>query len=76
MATTDEKETKGAWIVHHARKISMDVSAPSEYSGLDEAGKAADLLMRLGATKEATLSKKEVEAIASSANLNPRTELP
>lgn len=76
MAAKNEKETKGAWIVHHARKISMDLSAPSEYSVLDEAGKAADLLMRLSATNEATLTKAEVSAVAIAANLNPRTELP
>jgi hypothetical protein len=76
MVNKNEKETKGAWIVHHARKISMDVGASAEYSVLDEAGKAADLLMRLGATDEATLQKAEVAAIASAANLNPRTELP
>lgn len=76
MVNKNVKETKGAWIVHHARKISMDVGAPAEYSVLDEAGKAADLLMRLGATDEATLHNTEVAAIARAANLNPRTELP
>lgn len=76
MASSSDKETKGAWIVHHARKISMDVAAPAEYQILDEAGKAAELLMRLGASEEGTLSKIEVEAIARSANLNARTQLP
>ncbi|WDJ06258.1 hypothetical protein [Xanthomonas campestris] len=71
-----DKETTGAWIVHHSRKIAVDTVAPSEYFALDEAGKAADLLMRLGETTEATLEKQEVEAIAKAANLNPRTELP
>lgn len=76
MTSTSDKETKGAWIVHHARKISMDVAAPAEYSILDESGKAAELLMRLGAAEEDNLTKAEVEAIAKSANLNVRTELP
>lgn len=71
-----EKENRGAWIVHHARKISMDIHAPSEYSVLDEAGKAADLLMKLSEADEAKLSKDEVRAVALSARLNPRTELP
>lgn len=71
-----DKETKGAWIIHHSRKIISDTTAPSEYSVLDETGKAAELLMRLGETDEATLGKNEVAAIAQSAKLNPRTELP
>ncbi|WP_336190522.1 hypothetical protein [Pseudomonas aeruginosa] len=71
-----DKETTGAWIVHHSRKIVSDTAAPAEYSVLDEAGKAAELLMRLGETNEVTLGGQEVAAIAKSANLNPRTELP
>ncbi|HHM8841967.1 TPA: hypothetical protein ACRNRH_001959 [Pseudomonas aeruginosa] len=71
-----DKETTGAWIVHHSRKIVSDTAAPAEYSVLDEAGKAAELLMRLGETNEVTLAGQEVAAIAKSANLNPRTELP
>lgn len=76
MALNLDKETKGAWIIHHSRKIISDTAAPAEYSVLDEAGKASDLLMRLGETEEATLGKIEVDAIAKASNLNPRTELP
>lgn len=71
-----DKETTGAWIIHHSRKIASDTTAPAEFSVLDEAGKAAELLMRLGETQEATLRKDEVAALARAANLNPRTELP
>ena len=71
-----DKETKGAWIIHHSRKIQTDIAAPSEYSLIDEAGKAAELLLRLGGTEEINLTKNKVQAIAKAANLNPRTELP
>jgi hypothetical protein len=71
-----DKETKGSWIIHHSRKIISDTTAPAEFSALDEAGKAAELLMRLGETNEATLGKNEIAAIAQSIKLNPRTELP
>jgi hypothetical protein len=71
-----EKETKGAWIIHHGRKIALDISAPSEFPALDESAKAAELLMRLGQSDNATLSKNEVEAVARAAHLNPRAELP
>lgn len=71
-----DKETTGAWIIHHSRKIASDTAAPAEYSVLDEAGKAAQLLMRLGETDEATLDKHRVAAIAMATGLNPRVELP
>jgi len=71
-----DKETTGAWIIHHSRKIASDIAAPAEYSVLDEAGKAAQLLMRLGETQESTLGKHEVAAIAMATGLNPRVELP
>src|ERR1700733_12947189 len=71
-----EKETKGAWIIHHGRKIALDISAPGEFPALDESAKAAELLMRLGQSDNATLSKNEVEAVARAAHLNPRAELP
>jgi hypothetical protein len=71
-----DKETRGAWIIHHGRKIALDVKAPSEFPALDESAKAADLLIRLGQSDDATLSKNEVEAVAKAAGLNPRSELP
>lgn len=71
-----DKETTGAWIIHHSRKIASDTAAPAEYSVLDEAGKAAQLLMRLGETNESNLGKQEVAAIAMATGLNPRVELP
>ena len=76
MATRLAKETKGAWIVHHGRKIALDVHAPAEFPVLDESAKAAELLIRLGQTDTATLTKSEAEAVARAAHLNPRSELP
>jgi hypothetical protein len=74
--TRAEKETRGAWIIHHGRKIALDHKAPSEFPALDESPKAADLLIRLGQSDDANLSKTEVDAVAKSAGLNPRAELP
>lgn len=70
-----EKTTKGAWIVHHSRKIVTDMSAPAEFSALDASGKAAELLMRLSSTESNTLKRNEVDAVARSVNLNPKIEL-
>jgi hypothetical protein len=71
-----EKETKGAWIIHHGRKIALDVTAPAEFPVLDESAKAAELLMRLSQSDAATLTKQEIDAVARAAHLNPRSELP
>lgn len=71
-----DKETRGAWIVHHGRKIALDVSAPAEFPVLDETAKATELLIRLGQSNDTTLAKTEVAAVARAAHLNPRSELP
>jgi hypothetical protein len=76
MTTQLDKETKGAWIIHHGRKIALDVNAPAEFPVLDETAKAAELLIRLGQSDTATLTKQEVDAVARAAHLNPRSELP
>jgi hypothetical protein len=70
------KETMGSWIVHHGRKLAMDANGSAEYSIIDEASKAADLLSRMSATNDDTLSSIEVEALGRTARLNPRIELP
>jgi hypothetical protein len=70
------QSTNGAWIVHHGRKIALDVEAPAEFPVLDESAKAAELLIRLGQTDTATLTKSETEAVARAAHLNPRSEMP
>ena len=73
--TSKVKETTGAWIVHHGQKIALDATAAAEFPAIDEAAKAANLLVRLGEANEATLSNKLVKAVAQSAGLNPRYEL-
>jgi hypothetical protein len=42
-----DKQTKGAWVIHHGRKVSGDQRGASEYSAIDLAAKAASLLGRL-----------------------------
>ena len=71
-----DKETKGAWIIHHGRKIALHIGAASDYPALDESSKAAELLMRLGQTDQSVLTKPQAVAVARAANLNHRTELP
>ena len=70
-----DKKTKGAWVVHHGRKIAADMRGAAEYSAIDLAAKAASLLARLGESNQCTLAPEQVTAAAKIGNLNPKTEL-
>lgn len=71
----NNKETKGAWIIHHGRKLVLDANGSAEFPALDEAAKAATLLTKLGQSGEDCIPKTEVKAIAVASGLNPRLEL-
>ncbi|WP_419319564.1 hypothetical protein ACN2C7_02175 [Caulobacter sp. ErkDOM-E] len=70
-----DRETQGAWIIHHGRKVASDTRGATEYSAIDLAAKAAALLARMAESKEARLSQSEVVAAARIGGLNPKTEL-
>lgn len=70
-----DKQTKGAWIIHHGRKIAADLRGAAQYSALDFASKAASLLARLSESKETVLTQEQVVASAKVGGLNPKTEL-
>jgi hypothetical protein len=70
-----EKQTTGAWVVHHGRKVAADMRGAAEFSAIDLAAKSAGLLARLGESDEATLTADQVTAAAKIGNLNPKTEL-
>ena len=53
----------------------FDVNGPAEFPAIDEAAKAATLLIKLGQTDEIAVSMSKVRAIASASGLNPRHEL-
>jgi len=71
----NNKENKGAWVIHHGRKLVLDVNGPAEFPAINEAAKAATLLTKLGQTDQATVSKTEVKAIAVASGIDPRLEL-
>lgn len=75
MAGASSKETTGAWVIHHGRKLVLDANGPAEFPAIDEAAKAATLLTKLGQSSQATIPKAEVRAIAVASGLNPRHEL-
>ena len=69
------KETVGAWIIHHGRKIAMDAYGESEFPVMDQAAKAANLLSRLGESNDTILTEPEVKAVAKACRLNPLVSL-
>ena len=69
------KETVGAWIIHHGRKIAMDAYGESEFPAMDQAAKAANLLSRLGESDNTTLTESEIKAVAKACRLNPLVSL-
>jgi hypothetical protein len=71
-----DKKTKGAWVIHHGRKVAADIRGAAEFSAIDVAAKAGALLARLGESNETLIKAKQVEAAAKIGNLNPKTELP
>jgi hypothetical protein len=70
-----DKQTTGAWVVHHGRKVAADLRGAAEFSAIDLAAKAAGLLARLAENDQSTLSAQHVTAAAKIGNLNPKTEL-
>ena len=75
MAAANDKEIKGAWVIHHGRKLVLDVNGPAEFPAINEAAKAVTLLTKLGQTNQATVTKVEARAIAVASGLDPRLEL-
>lgn len=70
-----ESKTKGAWIIHHGRKVAGDLNGAADYSTIDFAAKTASLLSRLAANDEAMLTSSQVIAAAKVGGLNPKLEL-
>lgn len=70
-----ERNTKGAWVIHHASKLSR-VSGVSEFEKIDFAGKAGKLLSGLAGSKEETISLKTVDAMAKTIGISTVSELP
>jgi len=71
-----DKQTKGAWVVHHGRKVASVERGAAEFSAIDIASKAASLLARMAESSQATLTSEQVQAAARVGGLNPKTELP
>ena len=70
-----DNKTKGAWIIHHGRKLNDNANAAAQYGALDLASKSALLLSRMAASEEATLSNELVTTLGKAGGLNPKSDL-
>lgn len=71
-----KKTEKGAWIIHHGRKVSGVTGGSAHYSAIDTSAKTAGLLARMSASEQSVLRAETVAALARVGGLNPKTELP
>lgn len=71
-----DHKTKGAWIIHHGRKISGTDLGAASYPTIDIAAKSGSLLARMAASDGTTLSKEMVQTLAKAGGLSTKTDLP
>jgi len=76
MSKATEQETTGAWVIHHGKKVVLEVNGPAQFPAIDIGAKAASLLTKLSQTNQSNLRIEEVRAIAVASGLNPNSELP
>jgi hypothetical protein len=71
-----EKQTKGAWIVHHTSKLQGVTNAINDYEQINFAGKCGLLLSSLASSEVASLTTDRVNALAKAVGITVRLELP
>lgn len=71
-----DKKTKGAWVIHHGKKIASAYNASANYSAIDLASKSGTLLSRMAGTKQLELNDELVRTLAKAGGLSPKTDLP
>lgn len=71
----ENKETVGAWVIHHGQKVRADALGASDFPALDTSAKAATLFSQLAGKSAAVIDKNAVQAFAASIGLNPKLEL-
>jgi hypothetical protein len=68
-----DKKTKGAWIIHHARKLQSTMS--QDFDAIGFSGKSGTLLSAISAEKQLQIPQVRLEALAKANNISPKTEL-
>lgn len=69
-----KKKVKGAWIIHHAKKIQTTTS--QDFDSISFAGKCGHLLSAISGESQEQLTTKKLEALAKANYISPKGELP
>jgi hypothetical protein len=69
-------QTQGAWVVHHAKKLSSIANPGPDYEQIVFSGRSGLLLSSLAATEQRILEKSTVANLAKALHINTRLELP
>jgi len=69
-----EQKTKGAWVIHHARKLQATLS--QDFDAIGFAGKGGLLLSAISAEKQMQIPQGRLEALAKANQISPKTEMP
>jgi len=65
---------KGAWIIHHAKKIQTTTS--QDFDSISFAGKCGQLLSAISGSQQEQINTKTLDALAKANYISPKTELP
>jgi hypothetical protein len=71
-----DSKTKGAWIVHHTKKLANVTVGSLDFEQISLAGKCGVLLNSLATSDTVTVPIEKVHAFARAAHISVRTELP
>ncbi|MBL0939302.1 MAG: hypothetical protein IBJ03_10420 [Gemmatimonadaceae bacterium] len=66
--------TKGAWLIHHARKLQATTS--QDFDAIGFAGRSGTLLSAISASNQSHVSNKRLAALAKANGISPKTEMP
>ncbi|RQS27529.1 hypothetical protein DIE03_21145 [Burkholderia sp. Bp8992] len=70
-----DKKTRGAWLVHHSRKVQATTN--QDFDAIGFAGKCGILLSALaGEDGQSQLTRRRVDRLAQANHLSPKTEVP
>lgn len=65
---------KGAWVIHHARKLQATLS--QDFDAIGFAGKSGTLLSAISAEEQLQIPRGRLDALAKANHISPKTELP
>jgi len=69
-----EKKTKGAWLIHHGRKIQATTN--QDFDAIAFAGKCGTLLSAISGQRQSKITKNTLDALAKANGISPKTEAP